>query len=64
MTTTSETSGGVVLLDVLADDGEVDRRILARLGHPVLMCEGPEVRGWSPRFRRADQPVRHHPPPR
>jgi hypothetical protein len=48
MTTTSETSGGVVLLDVLADDGELDRRILARLGHPVITCEGPEVTALCP----------------
>jgi hypothetical protein len=41
--TSSADEGGVVLLDVLAGDGEFDRRMLERLGHPVIMCEGPDV---------------------
>ena len=41
-------SGGVVLLDVLADEGEFDRSILERLGHPVVTCEGPDVGALCP----------------
>lgn len=34
--------GGVVLLDVTAGaEGEFDRSMLERLGHPVLVCHGP-----------------------
>ena len=40
--------GGVVLLDVLAGDGEFDRTMLERLGHPVITCEGPEVHELCP----------------
>ena len=35
-------TGGVVLLDVTDGEGEFDRSILERLGHPVLVCHGPE----------------------
>jgi hypothetical protein len=35
--------GGVVLLDVLGDEGSFDRSILERLGHPVVTCPGPDV---------------------
>lgn len=34
-------TGGVVLLDVTEGEGEFDRSILERLGHPVLVCHGP-----------------------
>ena len=35
---------GVVLLDVPAGaDGEFDRALLERLGHPVHMCHGPRL---------------------
>ena len=37
--------GGVVLLDVTAGaEGEFDRSMLERLGHPVLVCHGPEAK--------------------
>ena len=35
--------GGVVLLDVPAGGGKFDRSILERLGHPVIVCNGPEA---------------------
>ena len=44
----SQTSGGVVLLDVAAGRGEFDRSILERLGHPVTVCHGPDVEGLCP----------------
>jgi len=34
---------GVILLDVLVDEGVFDRSILERLGHPVTECGGPDV---------------------
>jgi len=37
-------TGGVILLDVTDGEGEFDRSILERLGHPVLMCHGPEAK--------------------
>lgn len=43
METTSQAAGGVVLLDVLAGQGEFDRRVLERLGHPVMTCAGPDI---------------------
>ena len=41
----SETTGGggIVLLDVIADEGRFDRSVLERLGHPVTVCNGPEA---------------------
>ena len=48
MTPATNSTGGVVLLDVLADDGDFDRSILERLGHPVLTCAGPEVETLCP----------------
>lgn len=48
MTTPTGSTGGVVLLDVLADEGEFDRSILERLGHPVLTCGGPDVKTLCP----------------
>jgi len=32
-----------VILDVTPADGEFDRSFLERLGHPVLVCHGPEM---------------------
>lgn len=43
-----EVQGGVVLLDVLADEGEFDRSTLERLGHPVITCSGPEIKKLCP----------------
>lgn len=43
MDTIAETRGGVVLLDVLPGEGEFDRSILERLGHPVMTCSGPNI---------------------
>ena len=43
MTTPTDATGGVILLDVLAGEGDFDRSILERLGHPVVMCAGPEA---------------------
>lgn len=43
-----EVQGGVVLLDVLADEGEFDRSTLERLGHPVIMCGGPDIKKLCP----------------
>jgi hypothetical protein len=40
--------GGVVLLDVLAGEGDFDRTILERLGHPVLTCSGPTAGALCP----------------
>ena len=43
-----EVQGGVVLLDVLADEGEFDRSMLERLGHPVITCGGPDIKKLCP----------------
>lgn len=48
MDTTDQEHGGVVLLDVLADEGEFDRTILERLGHRVITCSGPAVKTLCP----------------
>jgi hypothetical protein len=40
--------GGVILLDVAAGDGEFDRSILEKLGHPVEICNGPAFRELCP----------------
>jgi hypothetical protein len=48
MEQSSTSTGGVILLDVLAADGEFDRDALERLGHPVLVCNGPDVRHLCP----------------
>ena len=48
MTKSTDMSGGVVLLDVLAAEGDFDRSILERLGHPVVTCAGPEVKTLCP----------------
>jgi hypothetical protein len=48
MATKMEGSGGIVLLDVLAEDGEFDRSMLERLGHPVVTCSGPEAHQLCP----------------
>lgn len=34
-------SGGVVLLDTPAGTGQFDRSILERMGHTVIVCNGP-----------------------
>ena len=34
-------AGGVVLFDVPAGEGAFERSILERLGHPVVVCNGP-----------------------
>ena len=39
---------GVVLLDVLGGEGEFDQSILERLGHPVVVCHGPEAQHLCP----------------
>jgi hypothetical protein len=39
---------GVVLLDVLEGEGDFDRSILERMGHPVRTCRGPETRKLCP----------------
>lgn len=43
-----EVRGGVVLLDVLVDDAEFDRSILERMGHPVIVCSGPDIKKLCP----------------
>ena len=43
MDAATPTSQGVVLLDVMAGEGEFDRSILERLGHPVVTCGGPDI---------------------
>lgn len=48
MTTPTQGTGGVVLLDVLAGEGDFDRSILERLGHPVVTCGGPEANTLCP----------------
>ena len=48
MTTPTKDTGGVVLLDVLAGEGDFDTSILERLGHPVVTCAGPEVKTLCP----------------
>ena len=41
--------GGLVLLDVAPGaDGEFDRSMLERLGHPVTVCNGPDVGALCP----------------
>ena len=44
----TDVQGGVVLLDVLAGEGEFDRSFLERLGHPVVTCSGPEADRFCP----------------
>ena len=39
---------GIVLLDVIGDRGEFDRSILEKLGHPVIVCDGPDVGALCP----------------
>jgi hypothetical protein len=40
---------GLVLLDVSPGlDGEFDQATLERMGHPVMVCHGPEVAGLCP----------------
>ena len=40
---------GVVLLDVPpGTEGEFDREMLERMGHPVLVCHGPEAETTCP----------------
>lgn len=42
-------TNGVVLLDVEpGEEGEFDRSILERMGHPVIVCHGPEVKHLCP----------------
>jgi hypothetical protein len=41
-------SGGVVLLDVMPGEGDFDRSILERVGHPVVTCNGPEAQKLCP----------------
>lgn len=41
-------TGGVVLLDVLGGEGAFDRSMLERLGHPVVVCNGPDVGALCP----------------
>jgi hypothetical protein len=48
MTRSHDREGGVVLLDVLAGEGDFDRSILERLGHPVVTCAGPEAETLCP----------------
>jgi hypothetical protein len=43
-----EGTGGVVLLDVFEGGGAFDQSILERLGHPVVVCNGPEVNKLCP----------------
>jgi hypothetical protein len=38
-----EEAGGVVLLDVAAGEGSFESSILERMGHPVVVCSGPDV---------------------
>jgi hypothetical protein len=45
---TAQEKGGVVLLDILAEEGEFDRSMLERLGHPVVTCGGPDVMELCP----------------
>jgi hypothetical protein len=45
----AENQAGLVLLDVAPGmDGEFDRSMLERLGHPVTVCNGPEVKTLCP----------------
>lgn len=46
--TGAASAGGLVLLDVEAGEGAFDRSILERLGHPVLVCEGPALKELCP----------------
>ncbi len=48
MSATTRNRDGVVLLDVLPEEGEFDRSTLERLGHPVVTCAGPEVLAICP----------------
>ena len=41
-------AGGLVLLDVMEGEGAFDRTILERLGHPVVVCSGPELKQLCP----------------
>lgn len=43
-----DTQAGVILLDVASGKGEFDRTLLERLGHPVTVCNGPEVAHLCP----------------
>jgi hypothetical protein len=48
MDTRDRSERSVVLLDVLAGADEFDRSILERLGHPVTVCNGPDVAHLCP----------------
>lgn len=44
-----QTFEGIVLLDVLPGEaGQFDQDILERMGHPVIVCHGPEVATLCP----------------
>lgn len=45
----AEEPGGLVLLDVMPGaDGEFDRSMMERFGHPVTVCNGPGVQSLCP----------------
>jgi hypothetical protein len=48
MEPTPSAHAGLVLLDVLDADGAFDRDALERIGHPVTVCNGPELRHLCP----------------
>ena len=48
MQATEGGADGVVLLDVLAGEGDFDRSILERLGHLIVECSGPDVNKLCP----------------
>lgn len=43
-----EPQGGTVLLDVMSGEGEFDKSFLERVGHPVTVCNGPDVGAVCP----------------
>jgi len=45
---TDDLPHGVVLLDVHPGAGDFDRDILERMGHPVTVCNGPEIKTLCP----------------
>lgn len=51
MANNRETACGLVLLDVQTGDGDFDRSILERLGHPVTACGGPGADELCPLLR-------------
>lgn len=48
MNASTDPPRGVILLDVVHGSGAFDQSFLERLGHPVMLCHGPEAKTLCP----------------